>query len=216
MNKFRKRKAQLIIGSILIMLLITSCAGGSTTEESEASPIGNTYWQLDSYALPDTGEVSRIPESTVLLFFGDNGGIFGFSGCNFLTGSYNISGEAITVAAGPSTTYECQDDLFIQEQAFIGALTYMGMYQVEGELMNLTNPNGDEFVNMTQISPPPKIQGTDWLLKSYNDGQGALVTVLEGSEVTAKFSQEGNLTGSAGCNEYNTTFSPIRAASWRT
>jgi heat shock protein HslJ len=37
---------------------------------------------------------------------------------------------------------------------------------------------------------------------NYNNGREALVSALTGTEVTALFSVDGNLTGTAGCNDY--------------
>ncbi len=45
--------------------------------------------------------------------------------------------------------------------------------------------------------------GTTWNATHYYDGTGAMVAVLEGTEITAVFDNENHLTGSAGCNTYN-------------
>ena len=72
--------------------------------------------------------------------------------------------------------------------------------------MVLNNPNGTQEIVLTQIDPPPPLHETAWKLNSYNDGQGALVTVLAGSEVTAHFAEDGTLSGFAGCNNYTTSY----------
>jgi heat shock protein HslJ len=41
---------------------------------------------------------------------------------------------------------------------------------------------------------------------SYNNGRGGVVSVIIGTELTAKFDDDGTLSGSAGCNNYNTTY----------
>jgi len=46
------------------------------------------------------------------------------------------------------------------------------------------------------------LAGTSWTLDSYLDENGTLVPVLPGTEVTAAFSTDGKVTGSAGCNYY--------------
>lgn len=48
---------------------------------------------------------------------------------------------------------------------------------------------------------PLPLEGTPWTLGSYVDSQGNTVSVLSGSEVTAKF-QNGQANGNAGCNNY--------------
>lgn len=46
------------------------------------------------------------------------------------------------------------------------------------------------------------LTGTPWTLDSYLAGNGTLVPVLPGTEVTAAFGPDGKVTGSAGCNGY--------------
>jgi len=51
------------------------------------------------------------------------------------------------------------------------------------------------------ITSPPLV-GTAWILEEIRDDHGDLVPVLTGTYVTAAFSAEGRITGSAGCNRY--------------
>lgn len=196
-----------VLLSIVVLLILTACATNSTTtSETEPSPIGNTYWELESYALSETGELEIIPDSMVVIYYGDNDSLFGFGGCNFMRGSYLTDGDAISVNSEFTTAFECPQDLAAQEQAIATALTLMGTFQEDGEQMKLSNPNGTEFINMSAITPPPTLAGTEWKLQSFNDGQGAVVQVLDGSEITAIFGTDGTLSGSAGCNNYSTTY----------
>ena len=59
--------------------------------------------------------------------------------------------------------------------------------------------------------PPLSIHDTAWLVTSYDDGTGSLVDVLEGTQITANFSQEqqdgGTVYGFAGCNDYHGAYS---------
>ncbi|MBW7881037.1 MAG: transporter substrate-binding domain-containing protein [Caldilineaceae bacterium] len=48
-----------------------------------------------------------------------------------------------------------------------------------------------------------------WLLTSYYDGAGNLISPVAGSQITASFGGDGSLTGVAGCNNYR---SPYHAA----
>ena len=47
---------------------------------------------------------------------------------------------------------------------------------------------------------------THWQLTSYNNGKEAVVSVLEGSDVTAIFGADGKLAGSGGCNNYTADY----------
>ena len=52
-----------------------------------------------------------------------------------------------------------------------------------------------------KLDPAP-LEGTQWELMTYNNGNNALVSVNPDSRVTALF-EDGNLGGSAGCNNYS-------------
>jgi len=46
------------------------------------------------------------------------------------------------------------------------------------------------------------LSGTSWTVVSYNNGKQAVVSVINGTEITAGFGEDGQITGNAGCNEY--------------
>jgi heat shock protein HslJ len=56
-----------------------------------------------------------------------------------------------------------------------------------------------------ELQNPVALEGTPWRLLSYIDGKGNQVDVLPGSQITALF-EGGNLSGNAGCNEYNASY----------
>ena len=64
----------------------------------------------------------------------------------------------------------------------------------------------ERVVTVTAVPTTPPLAGTSWRLSYYYDGVGALVSVLNGSEITALFGNNGQLTGSGGCNTYNASF----------
>jgi heat shock protein HslJ len=49
------------------------------------------------------------------------------------------------------------------------------------------------------------LDGTNWQLTSYLDAKGDLTDILPGTVVTAQF-QSANVSGIAGCNNYNGTY----------
>jgi heat shock protein HslJ len=54
--------------------------------------------------------------------------------------------------------------------------------------------------------PAPPIVGMNWNLLYYNNGQQAMVTPLAGTQITALFGSNGQVTGSDGCNTYNAPY----------
>jgi heat shock protein HslJ len=46
------------------------------------------------------------------------------------------------------------------------------------------------------------LAGTSWQVIAYNNGRQAVVSVITGTRITARFANDGRVTGSAGCNQY--------------
>jgi ABC-type amino acid transport substrate-binding protein/heat shock protein HslJ len=59
----------------------------------------------------------------------------------------------------------------------------------------------------TAVPQPPAIVGKNWLLTVYNNGQGALVSPIAGTQMTALFGADGKVTGTDSCNTYNAPYS---------
>jgi heat shock protein HslJ len=45
-----------------------------------------------------------------------------------------------------------------------------------------------------------------WLATGYNNGKGGFASLLQGTEITALLSEDGQMSGSAGCNTYRTSY----------
>jgi heat shock protein HslJ len=56
--------------------------------------------------------------------------------------------------------------------------------------------------------PPPEtvLTDTDWVVTAYNNGQGAMVSILAGTELMAVFDQDGTLSGTSSCNAYSAAY----------
>ncbi len=64
----------------------------------------------------------------------------------------------------------------------------------------------EAFVNVTQPPPTNPLLGTAWLLLSYNNGQGGMVSTLAGTAINLNFTSDTALSGSAGCNTYQSSY----------
>jgi polar amino acid transport system substrate-binding protein len=58
----------------------------------------------------------------------------------------------------------------------------------------------------TAVPQPPAIVGKNWVLTTYNNGQGGMVSPIAGTTITALFGTDGKVTGSDGCNTYNAPY----------
>lgn len=81
--------------------------------------------------------------------------------------------------------------------AFFGALALIGVLVFLIVFMNVPGIRASAGLLLTQNS---------WTLKSYVDQDGILVPVIMGSPVTAMFSTDGKVSGSAGCNKYSANY----------
>ncbi|MCB0179550.1 MAG: META domain-containing protein [Anaerolineae bacterium] len=73
------------------------------------------------------------------------------------------------------------------------------------ELLAQADPAVQAVARQAGIVVPPPLEETLWVLVGYGSPDD-LTLVQPGSVVTAQFSADGTLTGSAGCNTYNTSF----------
>jgi heat shock protein HslJ len=65
--------------------------------------------------------------------------------------------------------------------------------------------------NTEELEPPDHLHDSAWLVTTYENSKGELVDVLDGTEITANFSQEkvdgGTVYGFTGCNDYQGDYS---------
>ncbi len=58
----------------------------------------------------------------------------------------------------------------------------------------------------TVPSPGPVLVGTGWNVTYFNLGSAGLTNPWPGTQITIRFGDDGNVSGSGGCNEYQGTF----------
>ncbi|MGW8144035.1 MAG: META domain-containing protein [Anaerolineales bacterium] len=187
----------LIIGGFL-----TSCGGEPTPVSTETdSRLADTSWRL-AFLNGKPVESSLIAP----LIFEDGENIVGATGCNLFTGTYVIGeGNDLDFQINLSTNWDCEETLNAQEQAMMLVLSSASYYATEGDVLTTTSRKGDwqsTFIRMEPLG----LEETNWRLDSYLSGQGTLINLIEGTQITAAFSENGILSGSAGCNDYDSTY----------
>ncbi|NJN55302.1 MAG: META domain-containing protein, partial [Anaerolineae bacterium] len=65
--------------------------------------------------------------------------------------------------------------------------------------------NGDETL-ATFVANSTDLTDTAWEVVNYNNGREAVVGLIEGTEISAYFGTEGDVSGNAGCNQYFASF----------
>jgi heat shock protein HslJ len=164
-----------------------------------AATLEDTNWQLKQYPAAD-GLVDAQGGARAMLRFED-GRLTGSAGCNRLLGDFEREGERLHIAPNmASTMMACPPPLMAQEQAVTEALGQVQGYTLEANVLTLTGPNGAALLTFAVLESRP-LTGTPWQLTTYNNGKGAVTSVVAGTEVGLMLGDDGQFSGKA-CNSY--------------
>jgi len=153
----------------------------------------NTQWQLVSY-----GDTMVLENTDLTLEFRADGELGGNSGCNTFGSTYTLDGSAIRFSEIVSTRMACLDDASAaQEQAYLEALTSAASISLRGDELVMTY-GPDQVLVFVRIA---SLAGTAWQLLSL-DGQ----EVPAQDPITLVFAQDGQVSGSGGCNPYGGSY----------
>jgi heat shock protein HslJ len=135
--------------------------------------------------------------------FGE-GIVAGSDGCNSYQAAYTVDGKKLTIQPGISTMMACPEPVMAQATAYNQNLANAATYRIQGESLEIADAGGK--TTLTYQAGVDSPAGSEWVATMINNGQGGLASVVAGTEVTAVFGEDGNLSGSAGCNTYNATY----------
>jgi heat shock protein HslJ len=157
--------------------------------------LAGTDWLLSSLdgSLPLSG-------TTLTLQFGDDGTVSGTDGCNRFSGSFTQEGDSLTM--GPplaGTMMACPEPIMNQAAAYTDALGATTSFNATGNQLTLLD--GDEIL-ATFVADSQDLADTAWQVTAYNNGRQAVVSPILGTDISANFDADGQVTGNAGCNEY--------------
>jgi heat shock protein HslJ len=121
----------------------------------ESAPLTGTTWQLTGYNDGQGGYVSVLSGTEITAVFGDDGKVAGSAGCNNYTASYALQDTAITFGSAATTRKMCDqpDGIMEQESAFLAALESAAGYQIEGDVLMLTDADGVRLAAFTAFDP---------------------------------------------------------------
>jgi heat shock protein HslJ len=167
--------------------------------------LSDATWLLSTMNVGGDATVSVIEGTRLTAVFNPDGTVTGNGGCNTFNGSYTTDGNNITIGTLASTTMACAEDVMGQETAYLAALQSANTYQIFDDILELYAADGNWLLAFN-AEPPQTLAGSSWVVTSYNNGNQAVVGVIEGTEMTAVFGEDGTLSGSGGCNTYTTTY----------
>jgi heat shock protein HslJ len=170
-------------------------AGGSSMQAG--SVLGTWLWQRTE--MSDGTVITAADPTQYVLGFGADGRMSLQADCNRGGGSYTVSGAQLTLQPGPMTLAArppgSQDTVFLRD------LRNVATYVRDGEnlVLNMRIDSG----NMV-FSPQPaaSLTGTPWRVQSVNNGRGGVASVVQGTQLSATFGEDGNVSGETGCNMF--------------
>jgi heat shock protein HslJ len=178
-----------------------------TYQAIQPTSLTGTVWQLTMYNNGREAVVSTLPGTAITAIFGEDGTLTGSGGCNNYSATYKVDGSSIAVTPVATTSKMCSEPAGVmdQESAYLAALQSAASYSISGSELTILDSNGHTLLHYS-AAPPASLSGVTWSLVNYNNGKGGLVSVLNGTEITALFGEDGSLAGSAGCNDYTATY----------
>jgi heat shock protein HslJ len=195
---------RLTAGILLMGLGLAACTTIPIGVAPAASmPLEGTVWLLESYVDAEGETQSVLPRTQVTTEFQD-GKVTGSDGCNQYFGEYALDGTSLTINPLGSTMMACAELIMNQATAFTAGLAGTASFDVLGETLTLKNAEGGTLLTFAASSK--ELSGTSWEAIAVNNGKQAVVSVIEGTQITAQFGADGTVSGSAGCNQYNGSY----------
>ncbi|MCA9900922.1 MAG: META domain-containing protein [Anaerolineales bacterium] len=211
MRHIKTVNKQIWIMVMIMMALIFSaaCTAGAGSEpaidsEDESVTISGQVWQWQALEdAADGDESSNItvddPANYTLELLAD--GTYTIQAdCNSGSGQYTLDDSSLTLEPGPITLAECgPESLSNTYLAHLGDVVTF-MLNSEGNLVLNLKADAGNMIFALADEVTSDLEGTNWVLKSLTTESAITSSVID-PEITAVF-QDGQLTGSAGCNSY--------------
>ena len=174
-----------------------SGTGGDGADGATSGSLTATSWNLVALA----GEKIDPAQPAVTLRFEADGTLGGFDGCNRYRGSFSVDGTSIHIPSEMATTRAaCREPLMRRASAYAETLMRAASFAIDANRLSLRDSTEEEVAAFETARRG--LAGTSWQVIAYNNGRQAVVSVITGTRITARFGNDGRVTGSAGCNQY--------------
>ena len=193
-NLFMRCVALATLGGMSVGLAGSLVPDGN--EGPAVVPLFGTSWTLVSLGGQETTD-----GPAVTLRLEAEGTLGGFDGCNAYRGAFKVDGAAIHIAEEMAATRAaCAEPITSQASAYIKALGRADTFTIDGDRLRLQDDTGQAIAVFESQSLT--LSRTSWEVVGFNNGKQAVVSVLRGTSITAHFDENGQVTGSGGCNRY--------------
>jgi heat shock protein HslJ len=127
----------------IAILAVAACQGA---DSAASDPLDGTSWVLMAYR-----KTSPISGTTITATFED-GQVRGSAGCNSYSGSYQVSGDTITVGAVAITEMACLEPEGVMEQEllFVEFLTDAQTFRLADGQLQTFRPDGEALTFVPQ------------------------------------------------------------------
>jgi heat shock protein HslJ len=172
--------------------LVTGC-GGDDGGGADASSLEGVPWVLTA-GIEVEGWEDAAPSASF-----DEGRVSGSTGCNRYSGPYTVEGDTLELGTIAATRMACPPPASDVETAFLASLETVAAWGMDDEELILLDADDEERLRFGVATPVGS-----WLATGFLNGD-AFTSLLMGTEITATFSEENEVSGSSGCNTYTAT-----------
>lgn len=184
----------------LMALSLAACAlPPAPPPRRPESRIGATGLTGTSWILASLNGQPPLANTVVTLNFTADR-VYGTDGCNRFSGSYTLDGTRITFSPLAGTLMACPEPVMRQAQDFQNGLANARAFSAGDGQLTLMDAEGRALA--TFVAQITDLAGTRWVATSYNNGKQAVVSVLNDTQLTLDFTDDGKVSGSAGCNTF--------------
>ena len=180
----------------VLMLIILGFLTLAACSPSSSQELTANLWMLT-----ELDGQAPLPDTTITAEFSDDGKAGGSASCNNYSTTYTLKGSQINFGEQiAATLMACDDPIMKQEEKYLNVLSETRTYAVSDDILTLFDVNGNSLAKFKALSQA--LEGSSWQVIGYNNGKGGVVSLILDTEITAAFGEDGQVTGSAGCNNY--------------
>lgn len=188
----------------LILLMVSACSQPGVADRGEQGAksltLVDTVWTVSQLG----DEAGSTLQALSLTFVGGDR-VSGHDGCNPFSGSVMVKDSVIHIEDKlVGTMAACPDDVEARARRYRASLLKANRYRIHDTMLELVDAAGKVLITLAPTSQSPA--GSSWQAISYNNGKQAVVSLIIGTKISARFGEDGRVTGHAGCNAYVTAY----------
>jgi heat shock protein HslJ len=201
--------------TLIVAFPVLSCGGDAPKSEADmasgemagpATPAGQVWaWQATTGA----GPLLVDPSAAYTVEFREDGGYLVQADCNSARGAYSIDGDNLSMRPGPMTLSACPEGS--HSARFLDLISKVNAFERTDGLLTL-QLSGGGTMDFVPLPTSASLGGSEplageWSVTGYNNGRGGVTTLVAGTDITVSFAGDGMVSGSAGCNNFNGSYS---------